>query len=117
MWKRYSMIIKLHLYFFKSTVTLTIIGQLICVLLYFFSMETIHFSESSISQQILLIPLGLLFDLLYKELTYKEIYYFYFNQAIQKISLWISAFCGWLLVLMSFNLILRLCVNVWKWIA
>jgi len=45
-----------------------------------------------INQCLLAIPFGLILDLLYKELAQKEQYYFYYNQGISKVELWIVSF-------------------------
>lgn len=62
-----------------------------------------------------LIPtLGLLFDYLYKELTRKEEYYFYHNQGIDKYKLWIVTFIVMFVCCHLLNIIIHLCVQVWK---
>jgi hypothetical protein len=45
-----------------------------------------------VGQWLLGIPLGLVFDLAYKEITHKGLYYFYYNQGISKVELWIVSF-------------------------
>lgn len=71
----------------------------------------VNYSVISFIRHILLyIPVGLAFDLLYKEIARKEQYYFYYNNSISKLQLWISAF------LFSFipYIIFLLCMIVWK---
>lgn len=65
-----------------------------------------------------LIPtVGLGMDFFYKELAHKEDYFFYYNQGISKIRLWVITFllsAGSCFIL---YLLIRLCVHVWKLIV
>lgn len=115
--KHVGRILRMHLCFFKSTVLLTLVFQSIIVILVFSGVYAGTVSGEYTNQPVLFMPLGLILDLIYKELTYKEIYYFYYNQGIRKIELWISSFCAWCGLLIIFYFILRLCVNAWKLIA
>lgn len=104
---------QLHLCFFKSTILLTLIIKIAgCLLLHFLQQidpETYHPSN-----YIVCFPFGLFFDLAYKELSYKEVYYFYYNQGIRKTTLWLSSFCCWEILILSIFLIIRLCANALK---
>lgn len=108
---------RLHYCFFRSTVVLTVVFQVIsvlCLLFYSFADQ----SEPTMENACLAcLPMGLVLDLLYKELAYKETYYFYYNQGIRKGELWISSFCGWLLLFTCIYLMVGLCANVWKLIV
>ena len=115
--KHVGRILKMHLYFFKSTVLLTLVFQSIIVILVFSGVHAGTVSGDYTSQPILFMPLGFILDLIYKGLTYKEIYYFYYNQGIRKIELWISSFCAWCGLLIIFYFIIWLCANAWKLIA
>lgn len=60
-----------------------------------------------------LIPtVGLGFDYIYKELTRKEEYYFYYNQGISKYKLWIVTFIVMFAGSHLLYQIIRLCVQV-----
>jgi glycopeptide antibiotics resistance protein len=107
--KHYSILAKLHLYFFKSTIVLTLTCQLLGAL-YLAFLEGMSVSEL-MNQPISFMPFGLLLDMLYKEMSQKETYYFYYNQGIRKAELWIVTVLGWMLLLMSINSIYRLCAN------
>lgn len=106
--------IKLHYCFFKSTVVLTVVFQVISVL----CLVGFRFADESepVLTNIYLscLPIGIAFDFLYKEMVYKETYYFYYNQGIRKVELWIFSFCGWSLVFMCLYSILHICVKLWK---
>lgn len=110
---------KMRLYycFFRSTVVLTVVFQVISVLCLFFSLFADQSEPTMKNACLSCLPMGLVLDLLYKELTYKETYYFYYNQGIRKGELWIFSFCGWLLLFVCIFLMLCLCANVWKLIV
>ncbi|MDH6304956.1 hypothetical protein M2459_001693 [Parabacteroides sp. PF5-5] len=62
-----------------------------------------------VRQCLLAIPLGFLLSFLYKEFVYKEGYYFYYNQGILKVELWIVSF----ILSCFFYLIFKLIHIVW----
>lgn len=60
---------------------------------------------------------GLGMDFIYKELSQKEEYFFFYNQGIGKVRLWVVTFlftAGSCFILYQ---IIRVCVQVWKWIV
>lgn len=109
--------IRLYLYFFKSTVVTTSVSQLAGILLLFFAMERNENVSLAVDQPLILIPFGLFLDLLYKEITQSETYYFYYNQGIRKPVLWLVSFCGWSVLMVIIYFIFKLCASVWKWIV
>lgn len=115
--KSYSTQVKLHLYFFKSTFEIALACQLAGSLFLFISEKLSSPTNTLTSPIIFFIPFGLFLDLVYKELTHKETYYFYYNQGIRKIELWVVSIVSWSVLLILFYLIFRLCVNAWKWIV
>lgn len=58
--------------------------------------------------------LGLGFDFIYKELTRKEEYFFYYNQGISKYQLWIVTFIVMFVGCNLLNLIIQLCAQALK---
>lgn len=108
---------KLHLYFFKSTLEIALVCQLAGSLFLYLSAELMNDMSTSTSPMLFFVPFGLFLDLIYKELAYKESYYFYYNRGISKAELWVVAFCCWEILLIIINLIFKLCVTAWKWIA
>lgn len=58
--------------------------------------------------------LGLGMDLLYKELTRKEEYFFYYNQGIGKYHLWGVTFIAMFICCNLLNLIIQLCAQALK---
>ena len=58
--------------------------------------------------------LGLGFDYIYKELTRKEEYYFYYNQGISKYKLWIVTFIVMFIGCHLLYQIIELCVQALK---
>jgi hypothetical protein len=87
-WRKH---IRLNRVFFRSTLLLSVsIGMLVGA--YGLVMSEGHTMVSFIGLCLLGIPFGWIFDLLYKELTGKEQYYFYYNQGISKIELWVVSF-------------------------
>lgn len=117
MGKRYFTVIKLYLYFFKSTVVITSVCQLAGIFLLFFAMERNEDVSQAINQPLFFIPFGFLLDMLYKEITQSETYYFYYNQGIRKAALWLVSFCGWSVLMVIIYFIFELCVSAWKWIV
>lgn len=66
----------------------------------------------SIKLWLQLIPtVGLGFDYIYKELTRKEEYFFYYNQGISKYKLWAVTFIVMFVSSHLLNLIIQLCVQ------
>lgn len=62
-----------------------------------------------------LIPtVGLGFDYIYKELTRKEEYFFYYNQGIGKYQLWIVTFIVMFICCNLLNQIIELCTQALK---
>lgn len=105
---------RLYLYFFRSTWILSILTGIGISLV----LKSLPFPVNMISSIFALIPTGgLLLDLCYKELSYKEEYLFFNNQGISKVRLWGVTF--FLSAGSSFILyqIYRLCVQASKWIA
>lgn len=62
-------------------------------------------------------PLGVVFGLVWKEIGEKEQYYFYYNQGISKVELWVVSILSSFSFFYLFNLIVSLWKNIWKWIA
>ncbi|MCD8179573.1 MAG: hypothetical protein LUE98_20120 [Tannerellaceae bacterium] len=65
---------------------------------------------SIISHFLYYTPVGLLFSALYKEISQKGDYYFYYNKGISRIELWIST----LLLSYSFWFIFEIVQQIWK---
>jgi len=55
------------------------------------------------------LPLGIFAYLLYKELSHKEVYYFYHNKGISRLQLWISS------VLFSYSFWFVFIIVEWLW--
>ena len=69
----------------------------------------------SIGLWLQLIPtVGLGFDYIYKELTRKEEYFFYYNQGIGKYQLWIVTFIVMFICCNLLNQIIELCTQALK---
>ena len=107
--RHYAIRAKLHLCFFKSTIVLTVACQVAAIL--FLGVSGRMSVSELMNQPVTFIPFGLLPDLLYKDMSQKENYYFYHNQGIRKAELWLVTILGWTLLLMSINSIYRLCAN------
>ncbi|MFR0994265.1 MAG: hypothetical protein ACLSGQ_06565 [Parabacteroides distasonis] len=103
---------KLHGYFFRSTITLTLLFQGICTFLAMGNQWMTPGSSNTEGLSIICTPFGLIMDLLYKELAHKDTYYFYYNQGIRKTNLWISALCGWFCLFTVTFYIIHLCATV-----
>ena len=99
--------------FFLSTLKFSVlIGFL------FASFSALRFYVSiidSIGLWLQLIPtVGLGFDYIYKELTRKEEYFFYYNQGIGKYQLWIVTFIVMFICCNLLNQIIELCTQALK---
>lgn len=99
--------------FFLSTLKFSVlIGFL------FASVSALRFYVSmidSIRLWLQLIPtVGLGFDYIYKELTRKEEYFFYYNQGIGKYQLWIVTFIVMFICCNLLNQIIELCTQALK---
>ena len=99
--------------FFLSTLKFSVlIGFL------FASISALRFYVSiidSIGLWLQLIPtVGLGFDYIYKELTRKEEYFFYYNQGIGKYQLWIVTFIVMFICCNLLNQIIELCTQALK---
>ena len=99
--------------FFLSTLKFSVlIGFL------FASFSALRFYVSmidSITLWLQLIPtVGLGFDYIYKELTRKEEYFFYYNQGIGKYQLWIVTFIVMFICCNLLNQIIELCTQALK---
>ena len=99
--------------FFLSTLKFSVlIGFL------FASFRALRFYVSmidSIRLWLQLIPtVGLGFDYIYKELTRKEEYFFYYNQGIGKYQLWIVTFIVMFICCNLLNQIIELCTQALK---
>ena len=99
--------------FFLSTLKFSgLIGFL------FASFSALRFYVSmidSIRLWLQLIPtVGLGFDYIYKELTRKEEYFFYYNQGIGKYQLWIVTFIVMFICCNLLNQIIELCTQALK---
>ena len=81
-----------------------------------FSELLLYFSIiDSIGLWLQLIPtVGLGFDYIYKELTRKEEYFFYYNQGIGKYQLWIVTFIVMFICCNLLNQIIELCTQALK---
>ena len=103
--------IRLYLAFFRTTLLTSII---IGVALAF--VASILHSRDFVGSALLFIPtFGL--DLLYKEISYKEKYFFFYNKGISKVELLVATFVIFVSLCLVFNQIIRLCALVWKSIA
>ena len=99
--------------FFLSTLKFSVlIGFLVA------SFSALRFYVSmidSIRLWLQLIPtVGLGFDYIYKELTRKEEYFFYYNQGIGKYQLWIVTFIVMFICCNLLNQIIELCTQALK---
>ena len=99
--------------FFLSTLKFSVlIGFL------FASFSALRFYVSmidSIRLWLQLIPtVGLGFDYIYKELTRKEEYFFYYNQGIGKYQIWIVTFIVMFICCNLLNQIIELCTQALK---
>ena len=99
--------------FFLSTLKFSV---LIGFLFAFFSALRLFVSMiDSIRLWLQLIPtVGLGFDYIYKELTRKEEYFFYYNQGIGKYQLWIVTFIVMFICCNLLNQIIELCTQALK---
>ncbi len=81
-----------------------------------FSQFLYYFTKiDSIGLWLQLIPtVGLGFDYIYKELTRKEEYFFYYNQGIGKYQLWIVTFIVMFICCNLLNQIIELCTQALK---
>ncbi len=95
-----------HYYvFFKSTLLLSIVTGL------GLSVSSEHILASCMQ----LIPTaGLGINLLYKEIVHKEEYFFFYNQGIGRIELWIATFFMSATSCFILYNIISQCVHVWK---
>lgn len=109
-WKRK---LRFHLLFFFNTLWLSIpIGLAIAAI------SQIAKYGSFAESWYLAIPTGGLgIDLLYKEISRKNDYFFFYNLGIGKIDLWVSSFLLTLCSCLLLNKIIQLCVHVWKLIV
>ncbi|MBC8600966.1 hypothetical protein H8784_04430 [Parabacteroides acidifaciens] len=96
---------RLYLAFFRSTLLISIVcGALFASL-----------TDDFVSSVLLFIPtFGLGMDLLYKELTRKEEYFFFYNQGICKAKLLTATFAIYALSCIILYQIIRLCVLAWR---
>lgn len=62
-----------------------------------------------INKLLLFIPIGMLFKILIEEIDNKDRYYFYYNQGITKIELWITSFIFSFSYYFIFYLIFTIC--------
>ena len=99
--------------FFLSTLKFSV---LIGFLFASFNALRFYFSMiDSIRLWLQLIPtVGLGFDYIYKELTRKEEYFFYYNQGIGKYQLWIVTFIVMFICCNLLNQIIELCTQALK---
>lgn len=58
--------------------------------------------------------IGLGLEFIYKEFTFKEKYFFYYNKGINKVELWSVSFCLTTLVCFILFQIVQLWISVWK---
>lgn len=57
---------------------------------------------------------GLILEFIYKEFTFKEKYFFYYNKGINKTELWSVSFCLTTLVCFILFQIVQIWISVWK---
>lgn len=108
--------IRFHLIFFFNTLRLSVpIGLLLAVLSQISQMSSFDSLGESCCFTIPTAGLGI--DLLYKEISRKNDYFFFYNLSIGKIDLWASSFLLTLFCCLSLNKIIQLCVHVWKLIV
>lgn len=108
---------KLHLYFLKSTLEIALICQIAGSLFLYPTAKLMNNADASVNPILFYVPFGLFIDLMYKEFAQKDTYYFYYNQGISKAEQWLASICCWEILLIIINLIFKLCVTAWKWIA
>ena len=103
--------------FFLSTLKFSVLvsflfasmGSITSIILYNGSMM------DSVKLWFRLIPMvGLGFDYIYKELTHKEEYFFYYKQGISKYQLWIVTFIVMFICCNLLNQIIELCIQALK---
>ncbi|WP_308550201.1 hypothetical protein [uncultured Parabacteroides sp.] len=104
---------RLYLTFFRTTLlTSIVIGVALAFVVF------ILHSRDFVGSALLFIPtFGLGMDLLYKEVSYKEKYFFFYNKGISKAELLVATFVISASLCLILNQIIRLCVLVWKSIA
>lgn len=106
---------KLHYVFFRSVLVPSVaIGVLLGL---FAAMSRYTLAVPSIAELSSFVPFGLVLSLAYKEIAHKEEYYFYFNQGITRVELWIVSLFLVVSFCIVFNLIVALCRIAWKWIV
>jgi hypothetical protein len=111
--KKWETRLRLHLYFFRSTLWVSIPTALILFLLLSYAEGQITIAEG-VAFGLLCIPIGLFFDLLYRELARREEYYFYYNQGITRVELWVVSFFLSFSFYLAYKLLLEVWMFVWK---
>ena len=99
--------------FFLSTLKFSVL--MVFLFAFFRSLRLFFRIIDSIGLWLQLIPtVGLGFDYIYKELTRKEEYFFYYNQGIGKYQLWIVTFIVMFICCNLLNQIIELCTQALK---
>ena len=70
-----------------------------------------------INKLLLFIPVGMLFKILIEEIVNKDQYYFFYNQGITKVELWITSFILSFSIYIIFNLIFTIWTRSLRLIA
>lgn len=105
--------IRLYIVFFRTTLLTSIVIGVALAFLAF-----ILHSRDFIGSVLLFTPtFGLGMDLLYKEVSYKEKFFFFYNKGISKAELLAATFVIFASSSLILHQIIRLCVLVWKSIA
>lgn len=100
---------RFHLLFFRSTLGISIPVAIAAIAMLMVSSSAVKNVGGIISAFLACIPLGFLFDLLYKEMSRKGEYYFYYNRGIGRWELWIVS----LFLSFSFFVGYRLIIGLW----
>lgn len=109
---------RLYYAFFRSTWLPSIFTGVIMAILFPLTTDFKVLTNETLKNCLLLIPTaGLGMNFLYKELTQKEEYFFFYNQGIGKVRLWAATFLLSASSCFILYQVFRLCVHVWKWIA
>lgn len=108
--------ITFHWVFVKS---ICVSSVFIGILFALFSMMGPHFAKPPgvvqwISYFLSYMPIGFISNLVYEEIAHKEQYYFYYNQGIGRIELWVVSILFSASFYVIFNLIATVCRYIWK---
>lgn len=103
--------LRLYWFFFRSTLTITLIVALAVAFLRY-AVASDHAVMMLFNLYAGSLPIGLLMDYLYKELSFKEQYYFFYNRGMGKLRLWVAVALIYLLFYFLFKGLLMLWIAV-----